>query len=467
MLNKFHKIIHSKYLKIFRFVFFLRYLFAIFFISLGLFLLIPNFFNYEKRSELIKKHILKKYDLEIQDYDTIKFKILPLPNLHLEKVLMNFESSSNNLTVQNLKLFPKITSIYNFENFKSKKIILENNEITLNTLDFQLFVRKLLNQKNKLSINNLNLKITEKNKLVIKLEDINYTNFGYNKNEITGKVFGKKFKTQLNNDYSNINFNILNSGIGIVINFNKNAAGDKIKGSLKSKIVSTNLKLDFDYDGRKLNIYNSYFRNKSLSFKNKSKITLEPFMDINSNFIVEDLSQEFFDKIDFHTFLKFINVVKKINSKNDIYFNSKKFTQGLINEIKLKIDLAYGRLNYSKNFLIGRNLFQCKGDINFIEEYPLLIFNCLIDLKDKKFFFKKFAVKKKNNQGVLHLDVKGELNILNNKIKFKEIVINRNYKASKEDLKYYEVTFEEILFNESVLKIFNSKKIKDFILEIY
>ena len=91
MLNKFNKIIHSKYLKIFRFVFFLRYLFAIFFISLGLFLLIPNFFNYEKRSELIKKHILKKYDLEIQDYDTIKFKILPLPNLHLEKVLMNFE----------------------------------------------------------------------------------------------------------------------------------------------------------------------------------------------------------------------------------------------------------------------------------------------------------------------------------------------------------------------------------------
>ena len=68
----------------------------------------------------------------------------------------------------------------------------------------------------------MNLKITE-DKLVINLEDINYTNFGYNKNEITGK----KFKTQLNNDYSNINFNILNSGIGIVINFNKNAAGTK------------------------------------------------------------------------------------------------------------------------------------------------------------------------------------------------------------------------------------------------
>ena len=143
----------------------------------------------------------------------------------------------------------------------------------------------------------------------------------------------------------------------IEINFNKNAAGDKIKGSLKSKIVSTNLKLDFDYDGRKLNIYNSYFRNKSLSFKNKSKITLEPFMDINSNFIVEEFDPEILKKLIFILFLNLSKLIKKINSKNDIYFNSKKFTQGLINEIKLKIDLAYGRLNYCKKFFNRIKIF--------------------------------------------------------------------------------------------------------------
>ena len=43
------KTINNKYSRFFKFIFFLRYLFAIFFISIALFLTIPGFFNYEKR----------------------------------------------------------------------------------------------------------------------------------------------------------------------------------------------------------------------------------------------------------------------------------------------------------------------------------------------------------------------------------------------------------------------------------
>ena len=41
-----------------------------------------------------------------------------------------------------------------------------------------------------------------------------------------------------------------------------------------------------------------------------------------------------------------------------------------------------------------------------------------------------------------------------------------DYRASNEDLKYFKDIFENIIFNESFLKIFSKKKIKDFILEI-
>ena len=40
------------------------------------------------------------------------------------------------------------------------------------------------------------------------------------------------------------------------------------------------------------------------------------------------------------------------------------------------------------------------------------------------------------------------------------------YNASKEDLKYFKVIFENILFDENFIEIFNLKKIKDFIIEI-
>ena len=48
-----------------------------------------------------------------------------------------------------------------------------------------------------------------------------------------------------------------------------------------------------------------------------------------------------------------------------------------------KLDLAYGRMNYLKKFSIS-NKFNCEGNINFLEDYPLVFFKCLYFLSDKK-----------------------------------------------------------------------------------
>ena len=113
MINKFYKTIHNKYLKFFRFIFFIRYLFAIFGISIALFLIIPNYFNYEKRAELIKKHLLNNYDFEIKNYEKIKFTALPIPRLEISNTQINFKSSDIKSTIKNLKIYPKFLSIYN------------------------------------------------------------------------------------------------------------------------------------------------------------------------------------------------------------------------------------------------------------------------------------------------------------------------------------------------------------------
>ena len=44
--------------------------------------------------------------------------------------------------------------------------------------------------------------------------------------------------------------------------------------------------------------------------------------------------------------------------------------------------------------------------------------------------------------------------------------MNENYKATNEDLTYFKEVFENIVFDENFLEIFNLKKIKNFLLEI-
>ena len=164
--------------------------------------------------------------------------------------------------------------------------------------------------------------------------------------------------------------------------------------------------------------------------------------------------------------MMFQKILKQINSKNEINFKSKKFSRSFIDKLNLKLDLAYGRLNYSKNFFISDDIFQCNGSINLLEEFPLLFFDCSIFSKNKRNFLKKFNIKIKNENKIFSLKAKGNLSIFNKKINLKHISLNEDYKASNEDLSYFKEKFENILFNENFIRIFNLKKIKKFILEI-
>ena len=123
-------------------------------------------------------------------------------------------------------------------------------------------------------------------------------------------------------------------------------------------------------------------------------------------------------------------------------------------------------MNYSKKLSISNGIFQCKGNINLLEEFPLLFFDCLINSETKRGLLKKFNIDIKKDNEIFNLKFKGNLNILNRKINFKDISLNENYKASNEDLKYFKESFENILFNDDFVGIFNLNKIKDYILDI-
>ena len=149
MLNKFFKAIHNKYSRLFKFIFFLRYLFATFFVSILLFLIVPIFLNHEKKAELIKNSLLENYDFEINDYENIKYKAFPIPSFEFKKTQVKFLKSNTNLDVNFLKVYPKIFSIYNPNHFETNKIILKENAANLKTLNFYTFIEQLSKQKKK------------------------------------------------------------------------------------------------------------------------------------------------------------------------------------------------------------------------------------------------------------------------------------------------------------------------------
>ena len=164
---------------------------------------------------------------------------------------------------------------------------------------------------------------------------------------------------------------------------------NQISGIFKSKFLSSNLKFNFDYDAKKVKIYDSYFRSKHLSFNNESTVIHSPFFSSNSIFKIEDINLKLLKNLNLNKIINSKNLIKKINLNNKIIFKSNTFNNNLIDDLYLSINLAYGRLNYSKKIIISENIIICDGNINLLEEYPVLYFNCSITSKDKKKIIKK------------------------------------------------------------------------------
>ncbi len=465
MINKIYKIINNRFSRFFKFVFFIRYLFAIFFVAIILFLFIPQLFDYKKKEEIIKVYLLKNYGLKINKIGNIRFNSFPIPYLEIDNLTSNFFSNSENLKTHKLTIYPKLLSIYNYDNFKATKVILEKNDITLDFDNIQFLFKQIFSLKNKLFLKNLNLKVKDKKIDLINLSNINLSNYGYKKNIVEGNIFNKKFIVNINENLNNISFKLLNTGISTTFKILENNKDEGLIGSLKGKILKSNFKLNFIYNDSLLKIDNFYLRDKNLYLDNKGVIELSPYFFAKLDTEIKNLNSDILRNLDIITFLKYNFLIKRINSENNITFKSKKFSRDLIEDLKMKINLTYGRLDILKNFNISKSKFSCKGSVNLLTEFPILYFDCSINSPNKKELLKEIKINYKSKSEKLDLSVQGNINILNNKVNFKNLEMN-NYKASVNDLKYFKNNFEKIIFDKSFFKMFDISKVRKFIIEI-
>jgi len=466
MINKIYKIIHNKYSRFLKFFFFLRYVFAIFLIAIFLFLLIPKFFDYEKKQEIIKEYLVNYYDLELSNYSSIEFNVFPLPNLSIKDINLKVKDKPIFFNTKNLNIFLNFKNIYNYENFVAEKILLNNNRIDLDIDATNNILNYFGKLRYKLDIQDLNLNLKKKENSILEIKKIDFSNYGYKKNRIKGEIFDKKFKAYLGDDNKNLNFKILNTGIKADFNFDKTNKINSISGLSKINILNNYLRFSFALQDNQIEITKSNLKNKDLSISFDSFIVFNPFFEINSDIYINKIDKKLINSLSLEKILKNQEILKKLNSNSKVNYNKKRFGNTLIKNHSSELNLAHGRLTFlTKIYILGGDI-DCKGESLLIEEYPRLNFVCLFNLEDKKKLLKKFLISKNINKSSVNLNVEGSLNLLNKKINFKKINIGKNHLANEEDMKYFKETFENILFNDDFFGIFRMNKIKEFLLEV-
>ena len=466
MIIKFYKIINNKFSRFFKFIFFLRYLLAIFLVAITSFLLIPNFFDYGKKEKIINTYLSTNLGLNIDSIKNIEYKSFPLPNLEVTGVNSSFRLKDTELQSKKLLIFPKLTSVYDFKSFEVKKIIFKNTNINSDIKNIKNLSERFLKSKIKIKFENLNVKINDKGNYLFDLKKIKLSNFGFKKNFVLGEIFDKKFNIKINNEFLKYDFKLLKTGIIFTIKFIEKKNNSKLTGHFKGQALKSNLKFDFIYDGKIIEVDNLYYRDKDLSFDSEGQIEIKPYFKIHMRSIVKDMNFELFRSFIDSDILYSKNLIKKINIKTTIIYKPKKFLEKTIENFETNLDLSYGRLNMKKYFIIADSKFDCISNTNLLEEYPVLSFKCSIYSSDKRKLLRKFKINSKKNIKNFEIEIKGNINILNNKINFDYIKLDKSNNLSKEDLKYYKSTFENILFDKTFIDIFNKDKIKNFILEI-
>ena len=101
--------------------------------------------------------------------------------------------------------------------------------------------------------------------------------FKYKKNIILGEIFNQKFKINFKENLKNINFKLLNTGIYFQLNFLDNLIEPYSNGTLKGRILSSNIRIDFSSKKNIIEISQLFLRDKYFSIDGKGNLKLKPF----------------------------------------------------------------------------------------------------------------------------------------------------------------------------------------------
>ena len=126
---------------------------------------------------------MQTYNFEMKGFDKISYNFFPVPNLEISNVSYATQLKNFKFKTKKLVIYPKLLSIYNFENFKANKIKLFSNEISAEFPELKIFIKDVVNLKKKIQFSNSDVILKDKNNPLFKLENLDFSNYGYKKTQ--------------------------------------------------------------------------------------------------------------------------------------------------------------------------------------------------------------------------------------------------------------------------------------------
>ena len=461
MINKIYKIVNNTDSRVLKFIFFIRYLIALFLLSGLLFILVPKYLDNEKKIIIIKQFLIQNYNLELKTYSKINYNIFPTPNISIKNFSANIKEFNSNIDSGELKIFLALKNIYNFNNLKIKKISIDKTKINVPINEVENFLKYFLLLENKLKLNSTSLFLKYNEEIIINLKKINFSNYYPSVLDLNGLIFDNEFQVKYLKDISPQKLKIKVNKLGIKsdITILKNINSENIEGLAKIKILKNKLKFNYKLS-KQLKIYNSDFRNKNLLTTFDGVINFIPFFDANLDINIKSIKNNFFKDINYGYFLDKKNLIKKLNGQFNVFLKRKELKN------KLVLNSQNGDFKFKSEINLNSGFLVISGDLLPFDTYPRLNFILDFDAYDKNSFKKKLLFSNKSKINYKKIHVTGFINLMSNKIIFNEIVVNGNEKYNIEDRKLYKQYFEEIILKDDLLNIFKFKKYEKFFKEI-
>lgn len=438
------------------------YFFFNFFIGLILitfiYILIPKFFDYDKKKILINDYFNTHYNINLKYIENISYSLFPTPRINLKNVNYNFISYENTNSAKNISLKLNLGNLINYKKINVRNILILNSVIDVEIEEAnKLFQEFLKNKKNiKIKFSDLNFKSGKKN--IFSIKDINLDNFDKKKLDLNGFFLKKEIKINYKTAKEKNIFLVLipEAGTELKIFFNNS---NYLYGMVKSKILNSNIKFNFDNKRKdQIKIDSSYFRSKSLNATYDSKIILKPnfFFETNlniKNVDIKHIYDLYKEKLLSKNNLK-IKINKKINGILDISYYPKKIDLNKIKNLNTKIKIENGNIFFKNLLLNYDNLnLSLNGSLISKDDNQKLIFYIDHSIEKKnKTFKKKYNYSKLKISGILNLNLK--------KIQFIKFSVDDKEKSLRE-IEILEKTFNTISKN-NLLNILNIKNIKQF-----
>ena len=429
-----------------------------------LYLSIPKFFNHLNHKTEIINFLKETYNIEVKQFSKISYKIFPNPRLDIKDSNIGINKPGLSGDFKIISLMLNISQLYKGDYSNFKKIKIYDSNLTLRIKNLENFIKYFSYLKKKLIIKNSNITIFEDKKKLISFKEVNLQNLNYYfKGLFENKKIDIKFFSEV--EYNKLTIEIPEIGSFINILFSKSSNLKNYAGKLQSKILNNNFQFDF-IKKDKIEIKNSFFRNKNISSSFNGFLDTYPYFNMDINLNIKNIV----NKNKLIDFLKknhksIFDINKKLNGRININYNSEKAYKEFIKNLNTVLIIENGNLYIKRskiNFIDGSVIFS--GEIKSYEDYKVFNFDIHTLINNKNKFIKKLNLDK--NFKKIDLKTSGRLNLSSQKINFEKVLINNKYIANEKDLRLFKKTFESLIVNENIFNLFKLEKVEIFLSEV-